>query len=850
MYRNAFYNSTDGTIFLRTWTEDGKRIDTDVPFSPFLYTENEKSSDALSIFKTPLKKHVFKNNYERSQYIKNTSNTRLFGNLSCEQQFLLETFKTDVDNQDFSKFALKVYFFDIETYSPNEFPKPELAKDPVILITVYNSLTGEIFSWGVEKKYKPKRENVHYYCCKDECEMFERFINFWKADPPDIFAGWNSEKFDIPYIINRATKLLGEEFIRQLSPVKKMYYKSMMDQYGRDSGRWIIYGLSCMDYMEIYKAYSKGERESYSLNYIGGLELKEGKLAINATNLSTLADTDWENFVDYNIQDVELLVKLENKLSYLKIVRLLAYKGCTNFEAALGKIAIVTGAMYLQAFKQGYIIPTFKNEEAREPLAGGFVRPPERGYKKSIVSFDVNSLYPNTIITLNISAETKVGKIITGEFGVDSKLTIRLVNGKVYDLTDKQFRVFIEKEKMSVSKAGILYTQKHKGVCPNLINTLYGERVTAQKLKSKLEKKKDLTDDEEAQIEYLDTLQYTIKILLNSIYGTFANKHSAFMDIENASSITLTGQAVAKTGAKILDEFIQKKYNVTESCVIGGDTDSVYITIQPILDKLSIPLAIDLKITPQTHSIVDEITEVVNVEINNWAKSELNSKDSRFEFKREVIADVGTFLQKKRYIIRVLDKEKKAKNGEFKYVGVEIARSTMPAKVKELVKKVIETALINHNVKEVNEIYREAYELFKSLPITETAFRSSIQNYDKYAAGVTLEKFNKGTPCHVKASIAYNLLLEKLKLTGKYEKIQSGQKIKYFYTTANPYSLDAVAFSGDLPKEFDKLKIDYDKMFSKIVAQPIERLYEALDWRIPVIGKEVQTDLFELFGLD
>ena len=850
MYRNAFYDNKEGTIRLRTWTEDGKRIDTDVPFSPFLYTESATPADATSIFRTHLKCRVFKNNMERSKFVKETSTSRLFGNMSCEQQFLLEAFKEQVDGKDFSKHPLKIYSFDIETYSPNEFPVPELAKDPVILITIHNNLTDEIFSWGVEKKYKPKNENVKYYCCRTEFEMFEKFMNFWKIDPPDILVGWNSERFDIPYIINRARGLLGDEFINQLSPVGKLYYKPIMDNFGRNTGKWIIYGLSCLDYMEIYKAYAKGERESYSLNYIGEYELKEGKLAINATNLSNLANEDWENFVDYNIQDVQLLVKLEAKLNYLRIVRLLAYKGCTNFEAALGKIAIVTGAMYLQAYKQGYVIPTFKNEEIRDTLVGGYVREPERGLKKSIVSYDVNSLYPNTIITLNISAETKLGKIVIGEYGVDDKLTIRLVNGKIHELTEKQFKAFIKKEKISVSKAGVLYSQKYKGVCPNLIDTLYTERVEAQKQKLTLEKKKKLNEEEKATVEYLDTLQYTIKILLNSIYGTFANKYSAFMDIDNASSITKTGQAVAKEGAKILDEFIQKTYGVTSSCVIAGDTDSVYITIQPILDKLELPLAVDNLITKKVHTIVDEITEVVNSEINSWAGTELNSSDSRFVFKREVIADVGTFLQKKRYIIRILDKEGVAvEGGKFKYVGVEIARSTMPKKVKEIVKEVLENALLTNDIKGTNDIYRHAYDTFISLPLAEVAFRSSIQNYNKYAEGATLDKFNKGTPCHVKASIAFNLLLDKFKLSGKYEKIQSGQKVKYFYTANNPYRLDAIAFVTDYPKEFEKVKIDYEKMFLKIAAPPVERLYEALDWRLPQIGKEVQTDLFDLFSM-
>lgn len=852
MYRNAFYNSRNGSIFLRTWSEEGVRIDTEIPFSPFLYTETAKNPDALSIFRTDLKKRIFRNSAERNNFVKETSNVRLFGNLSCEQQFLIETFKDSVDDKDFSKFPLKVYSIDIETYSPNEFPVPEIAKDPIVLLTLHNNLTNEIHSWGVEKKYKPKKDNVTYYRCKNEFELFERFMNFWKADPPDIVAGWNSERFDIPYIINRGRKLLNDDFINQISPVNKLYYRTFMDDFGKNTGKWIIYGLSCLDYMEIYKAYSKGERESYSLNYIGEYELKEGKLAINATNLSNLAETDWDNFVDYNIQDVELLVKLEKKLNYLRIVRMLAYKGCTNFEAALGKVAIVTGAMAIQAYKQGYVIPTFKNETIREQLAGGYVREPERGLKKAIVSYDVNSLYPNTIITLNISAETKIGKVVTGEYGETDKLTLRLVNGKTHELTTKQFKSFIKKEKIAVSKAGVLYSQKFKGVCPSLIDKLYAERVAAKNELEKLELIKNKTNEITASIEYLDTLQYTIKILLNSIYGTFANKHSAFMDIDNASSITKTGQAVAKAGARILDQYIEDNFGIKESCVIAGDTDSVYISIQSVLDKLNYQLLTDEKIVEdKVHNIVNKLTKHVNTEINIWAGDELNSLDPRFEFKREVIADVGVFLQKKRYMIRVVHKESiPVPGGKFKYVGVEIARSTMPKLVKELVKEVMENALITNDCKYTTTLYRDIYQKFISLPLAEVAFRSSIQNYQKYSEGATLSRFNKSTPCHVKASIAHNLLLEELKLTSKYEKIQSGQKVKYFYTTKNPYKLDAIAFASEYPKEFSVLKIDYEKMFLKIVAPPIERLFKALEWHLPQIGKEVQTDLFDLFSLD
>jgi DNA polymerase elongation subunit (family B) len=351
----------------------------------------------------------------------------------------------------------------------------------------------------------------------------------------------------------------------------------------------------------------------------------------------------------------------------------------------------------------------------------------------------------------------------------------------------------------------------------------------------------------ESEVIYYNVLQSVLKLTLNSIYGIMANKYSPLVDIDNASSITLTGQMVAKTGSEILQRRANQKYNVTETIDVYNDTDSCYVTIQPILNKTQIKLAENNVVTNEVHEIVNDLEKYVNEEILNWARTELNSIDPRFEFKRETIADVGTFLQKKRYILRVLDEEGVACN-KFKYVGVEVARSTTPKEVKEFIKKTIETAFLTKDVKKSNDVFREAYEKFKSLDVKEAAFRKSVKDYDKYSSKASLNKFEKGTPCHVKAAIAHNLLLQEHKILSKYETIKSGQKIKYFYALKNPYNLDAIAFINEYPKEFKDVKIDYDKMFDKIVVPPIENVYEAIGWRLPKMGKEVQTDLFDLFG--
>ena len=413
MYRNISYNPFNESVFLRTWSDDGHRIDTEIPYRPYLYLEQENATDAQSIFRTSLVKKVFKNTFERRKYVDNSANSRIFYNLPGEQQFLIDSFKDVNNTPQFSQFPLKIFFLDIETESLGEFPVPEKAKDPINLITVYDSITKITHTWGLKQPYKSQTENQIYHQCKDESDLILKFVDFWKTDYPDVVSGWSSAQFDLPYIVNRFKRIFGDEFIQQLSPVNRVTSRKLYtdDSFGKEIVRWYISGVNCIDYREIYKTFSVGERESYSLNFISEYELGEGKLAFNATNLAELSVKDWNTFVEYNIQDVLLLVKLEEKLKYLQIVRLLAYKGCTNLEAALGKVAIVTGAVAIQAHKQNFIIPTFTGNKDRDSYEGGYVREPKRGLRTSIVSFDVNSLYPNTIITLNISPETKVGRI-------------------------------------------------------------------------------------------------------------------------------------------------------------------------------------------------------------------------------------------------------------------------------------------------------------------------------------------------------------------------------------------------------------------------------------------------------
>lgn len=850
MYRAASYNPFKESVFLRTWTEDGDRIDTEISFRPYLYLEKEDAEDAVSIFKTSLLKKTFKNSLERKRFVDNSSNNRIFHNLSPEQQFLIDMYKDKNGDPTFSQFPLKIFLLDIEvdtTCDPGHFPTPERAAVPINLITVFDTLTKTTHTWGLKESYEPTLPDCIYHRCKNEQDLILQFVDFWKSDYPDIASGWNSSGFDFPYIINRFMKIFGDDFVKQLSPVDSIRSRKVFNDSGKELTIWSIGGIALIDYMELYKTFSPGEKESFSLNYISELELGEGKIAYNAVSLGELAHTDWKLFVDYNIQDVHLLVKLEEKLKFLEIARMLSYKGCTNFEAALGKVAIVTGAVAIQASAQGYVIPTFPNKMERESYEGGFVRDPEKGIQKAIVSFDVNSLYPNTIITLNISPETKLGKVIEGDISNGEDITLRLMNGNTHKLSTDKFKQFLLKEKISLSQAGVLYSQKTKGAIPNLIDQIYKERVETKVQLSKLKKSGKKDRESMLKITYYDTLQYTLKILLNSIYGTFANKYSSLMDIDNATSITMTGQSVARAGSNILDEYAKRVYGINESITKYGDTDSCYISINPILHKIGINLIENGQINPKVHKIVNELDKHVNKEILEWARKELFSVDPRFVFKREIISDVGIFLQKKRYILHVLDEEGVAVD-KFKYTGIELVRSTTPKKVKKFIENIIKTSLLTQDFKRTNEVYRTSYDEFQKLDPNDVAARTSINNLERYSEGASLYKYNNKTPSHVKGAIAYNILIKEHKVDDKYEAIQSAQKVKKLYCTKNKYGLDVISYVSILPEEFG-IKVDWDKMFMKLVTQPTERLYQAIGWSLPEIGKEVQTDLFEMFGL-
>lgn len=853
-YRNCVYSSRTQSVRLFTWDTEGKRVQCDVSVSPYLYVE-DNNGDKKTIFGTKAKKKIFNNGYERNKFIQDSGIKRVYENLPVIQQYLLDTFWTENEKPEFSKNDLKITFIDIETYSVDSFPDVDDPQHTVNVITCYDNFSKKFHTFGL-KPYTGNNAQVKYTQCRNERDLFIKFIEYIENDYPDVLSGWNSEFFDIPYIINRCERILGQEYVNRLSPTGNIYNREVMGKFGRQQKRYYIEGISCIDYLDIYRRFCLKLRESYKLDAIGEIELGERKVDYGDMNLSTLADTDWTTFVDYNVQDVNLLVRLEDKLQYVVLLRMLAYVGLTTLEGAMGTISVINGALTIRARKRKEVLSTFIRNQGIGKNPGAYVAEPKSGFKNNVVSFDANSLYPNVMISLNLSPETKIGKI---EKNNNGNINIYHVSGKCIELTPDKFNTFVKSEECSITKAGFLFTQKKKGIIPEFLDYYYNERVkikkdlydTKQRL-SKLNSKDPEYTSLKYEVERLNTKQMVIKILINSAYGYMGNKQAPIGDDDIASSVTLTGQAIIKQAGKLLQDYLTESYNITdqetlEQSWIYSDTDSCYFSLDCI--KKQVPIKKGEDINPQFYEVVQNIEDYLNKKITTWAQKTLLTKDSRFVFKRECIADVGLFLQKKRYVMHILDDEG-IKVDKFKYTGVEVVRTSMPNAVKPYAKKIIETMLLTQSHHQTNNILKETYEVFKTLPIEDIAFVMGVKGYEKYATKCKDFNIAKGTPVHVKAAYLHNFINKRLDVDKKYEEISSGDKIRFYYTLQpNKYGIDVIGFKYNRPVEYDEFfKVDYEKMFEKILYNSIERFYDNVKWQIRKPTDNVQTELFDLFS--
>lgn len=863
-YRNITYNLFKGEIVLFTWDSCGNRITQIHPFKPYFYIDDTSSKDGVSMYNTPLKKLEFEDTSKRKDYEK--SFPRTYYNIAPEQQFLIEKYLGLNKTDKFKEHQLKTYYIDIEVLA-DEFPKATEANHPINLISVLDSITNTVHVFGLGNEYYGnKYDNVIYKSFATEKDLLKGFLRFWRKDFPDIVSGWFIDGFDLPYICNRLINVFeNKKAPNKLSPVDRTYMKEhvkkRLDLYDQI---WTIQGVTTFDYQYVYKVFTQKNRESYALDFIAETELNEGKLKHDAVSLSKLSKENWDTFVDYNVQDVLLVQKLEKKLKYLELCRSLAYAGLSPLSYAVSTVGIVTGVAAQKALEKGKIISTFGKSVVKN-YSGGFVKESQQGLSKSILYFDANSLYPNTIVTLNISPETKLGSYFE-EAGIVKVITTK---GKEFNIESNKFKEFCKTEKICLSKYGIMFSQKERGIFPDIIEEWYAKRVAIKKeLKTLNKQLKFLNDfkggniedinrrkrEIELKIKQFDIEQYTIKIFLNRIYGYFGQEFCPMYDIDIAASVTCTGQHCIRTAASLVTNHITNKYGINYDPIVASDTDSIMITIDPILQQQNINfLDSSNKITPDVYKIAEEFKNVIDVGINDMAQNELMSIHSTYEFKRENISYAGIFLAKKYYILNIMDEDDIPKD-EFLYKGVQVVKIATPKKVKPLIKNVIEKVIKSGDMNVVQNVLDEAYVEFQKLSLEDIASPIGLNNYTKYYNQIEkLDdgklKFYRSTPRQVRAAIYYNTFLERFNLTNKYEKLTNGNKMKIFYTLPNQYDIDSMVINYKFPEELKEVfKLDYKKMFEKLVFTPVKSVFESINWDMNNPLKEEKTNLLNLFG--
>ena len=831
MYQNIFYDNFKNKIHI--WDDEKGYLV--LPYKKYAYVKDSYGT-YVSLYGDKLKK-VYK-------FDKKTKNL-WESDVNPETRTLVDMY---TDSDDLST-NIRIGVIDIEVEVTQGFPSVETADNKITAIGYWDSEVDKYFCLVLDPDDRltlESKDDIEIEAFKEESELLSRFYALFLHLRPTILTGWNSLRFDIPYLYNRATQVLGSEIADCLSPIRRVNWSEYQNRYK-------IAGLSQLDYLSLYKKFTFTQKTSYRLDAIAEDELGQRKVEYDGT-LNDLYDNDLDKFVEYNIHDVRLVKMLNDKLDFIDVCRGIAHVGHVPYEEVEWSSRYLEGAVLVYLKKLGIVAPN-KKKGGRKDLfeenkfSGAYVQDPQKGRHEWIYDLDITSMYPSIIMSLNISPETKIGEIV----GWDSDEYVQKVpktysvkmNGKEQGkLTHQELEMYFRDNQVSISANGIIYKTDKKGLIPALLEQWFDTRVEFRKLAKKFA---DEGDDEKYQ--YFNRKQYIQKVVLNSLYGVLGLSVFRFYDLDNAEATTLTGQSLIKFTKKIGNHFYNKELEDDKDYCIYIDTDSVFYSAVPLLDKRFPDEKLsDVMKTQKISEIATEVQNYMNGSYDYFAKKFCNLDEHRFEIKQEIIAIAGFFVVKKRYGMRIIN-DNGVKVNKVHVKGLDTVRSTFPPAMKVLLKSVLDDILNYVPKDKVDKRILDFKGNIRSLSVDDIANPVGVKNLEKY----TPKKDNKfanrsattdimtGTPVHVKSSLYYNDLLKYYKKK-KFEPIVSDSKIRWVYLKDNPLKLDVVAYKGyEDPKEimdFIKEYIDYDKMYEQALTKKLNMFYGALDWDEPKVQNE------------
>jgi DNA polymerase elongation subunit (family B) len=828
-----FYTSVNqyGNNILVRGVNNGHKVQDRVAFKPSLYVPNKDKATAKSLFGKPLAEVKFDSINDAKEYVKlykDVDGFEIYGNTNYAYQYISSTFKDDVE---FDMSQLKIWTLDIETSAENGFPDVGNPQEKVLLITTQDYVSKQIVSFGLYpcEKVNDKHTYVH---CKDEVDLLSQFLEYVAEDHPHIITGWNVEFFDIPYLCNRITKMLGDDALKKFSPWKVVEEKSIT-RFQKESIAFSILGIAILDYLDLYKKFTYGNQESYKLDHIAKVELGKEKLNYDEfVSFNEFWKGDWQKFVRYNVIDCELVDELEEKMKLIELILTMAYDAKCNYVDIFSAVRTWDCILYNQLLKKNIIVHQNERKQGRS-IAGAYVQTPRPGKYKWVVSFDATSLYPSIIMQYNMSPET----MATESKYRDIKVS-ELLEGTV-DTSD------LVESKFCMAANGVCYTTDKQGIFPEIVQKLFDDRKQYKKLmlvaQAKYEESKDKIWLKE--ISKYNNFQMARKIQMNSLFGAMANEFFRFYDDRVAEGITLSGQYIIQKVGKALNDYLNKICGTKDfEYSFYSDTDSCYVTLDPLVEKFY-----KGKEPEKIVDILDKICESKIQEVLNKVCGEISDYTNAFQnkivFKREAIAETGVWVAKKRYALNVYNNEGITyKEPKLKVMGLEIVRSSTPEPIREALRKAVKLVLTSDE--NTLQSYIMGFETeFRKMKAEDISFPRGVNGVEKYTDRNNIYK--QATPMHVRGALLYNFYINKNDLRKKYELIKEGDKIKFVYLKEpNTIGENCIAFNTVIPPELDLLKfIDYEKMFDKSFLEPMNTILTGIGW-----SAKPQATLEGLFG--
>lgn len=884
-YVDAIHDRDSDRIFVVERAPDGKRTYKEYPANYVFYYSDPKGKyrslygDSVSRFSTRKRSE-----FEKERRIH--SGKKLFeSDINVVFRCLSENYlKVESPKLHTCFFDIEVDFDPDKGFSPTSDPF-----NPVTAISMYLDWLDQCITLVMPPKHM-SNETAQEICesfentimFRSEVEMFETF--FQLIEDADVLTGWNSEGYDIPYMVNRVTRVMSKDDTRKFCLLGQMPKARTYERFGKEETTYDLVGRIHMDYLQLYKKYNYESRHSYKLDFIGEMEVGENKTQYEGT-LDQLYNKDFKRFIEYNRQDTMLLVKIHNKLKFLDLANALAHENTVLLPTVMGSVAMIEMAIMNEAHERGLVVPDKKRKEERnedeQQAAGAYVATPKRGIHEWVGAVDINSLYPSAIRALNMAPETIVGQVrqtLTEQYMKDkgrklaqekkyykegdddvggailweglfgsleytaimnqergTMLTLDYEDGRSEEMSAAEiWKIIFDSHKPYILSAnGTIFRYDQEGVIPGLLTRWYTERKSIQK-----QAKESYGTD---MFEYYDKRQLVRKILLNSAYGALLNEHCRFYDKRIGQSVTLSGRQIVKHMMSQINQTVAGEYDHNGPAIVYGDTDSCYFSAYPVFKEQIDSGALEWN-KDTVIQVYDTIAEEANSSFPNFMERAFHAPRKNGEIikaGRELVGDRSIFITKKRYAINIYDKEGKRKDvsgklGDIKAMGLDLKRADTPKYVQEFLMKVL--SMVIQEGKGRTDIIEEIKEFKRNLSKQDSWTKGSPKSVNKLTYYGDLEANSKtgkaNMPGHVRAALNYNYL-RNANGDNYSMKIVDGMKVIVCKLKQNPLGFTSIAYPTDelrLPKWFCELPFDDSEMERTLVDEKIENLLGVLGW--------------------